>query len=620
MRFLFPTVAFILLCNTLYPQTFDAELIERKTDIQVQDNKLVTTDFFKVRINKRAEEYRFTDIEITHQKNEKISSLEGWIEDSSGNIIRKLQKKEIVEGAAETGETFYDDYLTIRFTLRHNEYPYYICYSFTRSDPNYLVISNWSPVLEYDIPTHKATLSLTVPTGYEFLVDTTGVKLVQTLKLAYGTFYQWSSSYEKPLKPEVCAPPLSELYPRIKIAPKNFNYSIPGSFQSWSDYGKWFNDILSGLDKLPASEIIKANEMVKDVSCTRDKVRLLYHYLQDNTRYINVSTKFGGLVPMPAQYVVDNKYGDCKALTNYEKALLQSVGIKSYYTVVYAGNSVIESDKGIPFPNFNHIILLVPDGKDSIWLDCTGRTNPFNYLGSFSSGRKAFVINNDHSAFAWTQCPPVTESESVRNFRFKVDAFGRMTVDVSFLLKGDDFEGFLGVKTELDEKEQQKQLNRFLAYSNLEASTYTLEMLSRDSKEISFSTYGQASRFLKTVQNDFAVIPAPFRLPDFEAPAKRQLPVKLALPSACRDTIRVEVSKTLAVVSLPKDVNLENEFGFYRSTASVNGNMVTLVKEYCVLPGEYSKEKYPAFYAFISAVKKYEKSCGIILTNSSLMK
>jgi len=620
MRFFLPSVAFVLLCNTLYPQTYDAEVIERKTEILVQDNRLVTSDFYKVRINKRAEESRFTDIEITHQKNEKITSLEGWLEDSSGKVIRKLQKKEIVEAAAETGESFYDDYLTIRFTLRHNEYPYYLCYSYTRSDPNYLIIAGWSPVLEYDIPTHKATLSLTVPNGYEFLVDTTGVKLVQTLKVAYGTFYQWSSSYEKPLKPEVYSPPLSDFCPKIKIAPKIFNYSVNGSFQSWSDYGKWFNDILYGLDKLPVYEINKANEMVKNTSSTCEKVRILYHYLQDNTRYINVSTKFGGLVPMPAQYVVDNKYGDCKALVNYQKALLESVGIKSYYTVVYAGSPVIESDKGIPFPNFNHIILLVPDGKDSIWLDCTGRTNPFNYLGTFTSGRKAFVINKDKSEFAWTQCPSVAESESVRNFRFKVDAFGRMTVDASFLLKGDDFEDFLGVKTELDEKEQQKLLNRFLAYSNLEASTYKIEMTSRDSKEISFCTYGQANRFLKTIQNDFAVMPVAFRLPDFEAPAKRKLPVKLILPSACRDTIRVEVSNTLAIVSLPKEVNLENEFGFYRLSASANGNLITLIKEYCVLPGEYSKEKYTAFYTFISAVKKYEKSCGIILTNSSLMK
>jgi hypothetical protein len=589
-------------------------VIERKTDIVVQDNKLVTTDYMKVLINKRVEEARFTDIEIIHQKNEKISSIEGWIEDSGGNIIRKLQRKEIVEGATESGESFYDDYLTIRFSLRHNEYPYYICYSYTRSDPSFMIISNWSPVLAFAIPTHKATLSLTVPKGYEFYADTTGVTSGQTLKLANSTCYQWSSSYEKPLKAETYSPPLSELCPKIKITPRFFNYGVKGSFESWFDYGKWFDDMLTGLDILPDAEIKKANDMVREASCTREKVQILYHYLQDNTRYINVSTKLGGLIPMPAQYVVDNKYGDCKALVNYEKALLESVGIKSYYTVVYAGSPAVESDKGIPFPNFNHIILLVPDDKDSIWLDCTSKTHPFNYLGSFTSGRKAFVVNTDKSSFVNTQCPSVIESESVRNFRFKVDALGQITVDVSFNLRGVDFENFLGVKTDLDEKDQKQLLNKFLAYSNLEAHNYTLESDSRDSKEISFSTYGQANRFLKTIQNDFALQPASFWLPDFEAPAKRKLPVKILLPSACRDTVRVEMSNSLAVISLPADVCLENEFGFYRSSTSTNGNIVTLVKEYCILPGEYSKERYTAFYSFISAIKKYEKSCGIVLT------
>lgn len=619
MRLFIFTLVLILFCNSLYSQQYNAELIERKTDILVQDNRLVTSEFTRVLINKRVEEAKYTDVEITHQKDEKISSLEGWIEDPNGKIIKRLQRKDIVEGAAETGESFYDDYLTIRFSLRHNEYPYYICLSYTRSDPNYMVIANWSPVLDPEIPTRKATLSLTVPNGYEFYIDTAGVKSVPAVKTSSGTFYQWTSSYEKPLKSEIYAPPLSELCPRVKIVPKTFNYGAKGSFESWSAYGKWVNDIILNLDKLPAGEVNRAIELVRNGSSTSEKVKILYHYLQDNTRYINVSTKFGGLIPMPAQYVVENRYGDCKALVNYEKALLKSVGINSYYTVVYAGSPAVKSEKGIPFPNFNHIILLVPDGNDSIWLDCTSKTMPFNYLGSFTSGRKAFVINGNPS-FARTQYPSVEESESVRNFRFKVDGFGRITVDVSFILRGDDFEDFLNVKTALDEKEQMQLLNKYLALSNLEASNYKIDQSTRDSKEISFSTYGQANRFLKTLQNDFAVIPPSFSIPDFEAPAKRKLPVKILIPSACRDTVSVEMSGSLSPASLPKDVNLENEFGFYRSTASANGNIITLIKEYCILPGEYTKEKYAAFYSFISAIKKYEKSCGIILTKSTLTK
>jgi hypothetical protein len=618
MKFFFTVNFCLCFCIALFPQSFNAEIIEKKTDITIQQSNLVTKEYIKILINKRVNETRYTDVEVIHQKNEKISSLEGWIEDANGNIIRKLQKKDIVESSADKGETFYDDYLSIKFSLRYNEYPYYICYSYTKTDPTYLIITEWSPVFDTDIPTRKANLALTVPKGYEFFIDTSGVKFLQTTEQKDVVSYQWSGIYETPLVKEKYAPPLQQFIPIVKITPKMINYFVTGSFETWSDFGRWYSDMIQGLDVLPPEEVSKVRSLVKDAGSNSEKVRILYHYLQDNTRYINVSTKFGGLRPMPAEYVTNNKYGDCKALVNYTKALFESVGIKSFYSIVYAGDNPVESDKGMPFPEFNHVILLVPNGNDSIWLDCTSQTLPFNYLGSFTSGRKAFVIDKDKSTFVKTQNPSYKEAESVRNFDFKLDPLGYGTVDARFILKGDDFENFLGVKTELDLKEQRQLLNKFLNYSRLEINDYILTMDSRDSKEISFKTGGNAEHFLKKIQNDIAVIPAMFYLPDIEAPAKRKFPVKIILPIACRDTVCVEMTNALSLLVIPKNVDISNEFGFYRTNVLSTGNKITIVRELCVFPGEYSKDKYPAFYSFITAVKKNEKNCGIVVTNPSL--
>ena len=48
---------------------------------------------------------------------------------------------------------------------------------------------------------------------------------------------------------------------------------------------------------------------------TREKIRVLYRYLQQNHRYISVQVGIGGMQPISASAVYTNGYGDCKGLS-----------------------------------------------------------------------------------------------------------------------------------------------------------------------------------------------------------------------------------------------------------------------------------------------------------------
>ena len=67
----------------------------------------------------------------------------------------------------------------------------------------------------------------------------------------------------------------------------------------------------------------------------------------------------------------EKKYGDCKALTNYMRYMLKTVGIKSYPALINGGASKVSADPAFPADPFNHVILCIPQGKDSAWLECT---------------------------------------------------------------------------------------------------------------------------------------------------------------------------------------------------------------------------------------------------------
>src|SRR5690606_2173354 len=140
------------------------------------------------------------------------------------------------------------------------------------------------------------------------------------------------------VKSEPYCPAASELLPTIMVSPSLFEAeSYTGSMSSWNDFGIFMNMLYQGRDEL--TPIMKANvgELTANAKTDREKIDALYRYMQKNMRYVSVQLGIGGWQPFDAKYVEANKYGDCKALSNFMKALLKEVGIPAYPVLIYNG-------------------------------------------------------------------------------------------------------------------------------------------------------------------------------------------------------------------------------------------------------------------------------------------
>ena len=86
------------------------------------------------------------------------------------------------------------------------------------------------------------------------------------------------------------------------------------------------------------------------------------------------------------------------------KALLKAVGINSHHVLIKAGANVAINPLKDDFVqnNFNHMILMVPLDKDSIWLECTSSVNPAGYLGNFTADRDALILTEQGGVIAHT--------------------------------------------------------------------------------------------------------------------------------------------------------------------------------------------------------------------------
>lgn len=598
----------LFLCVTgkvLFSQTYDAEVLNYSTLYELDKGKLVKTDSVIIQINNR-EGDQYTEITIPYSKSERVSNIEAWIENKQGTKVRELKKSEIKDRSAISDISLYEDNFNKYFELKHHVYPYKVFYTYKTTYRNFITIAYWTPVIYNLIPTKTAKLKTILPKGFlynTFISDSSDFKTDST---ETNITTEWETSFLKPIKPEIFSQP-ENLIPYVIVAPVNFNYGVEGSTQSWESYGNWQYRLMQGLDILPEDEKNKVSTLIHGVTDKREIIKILYHYLQDYTRYINVSIGIGGLKPYPASYVSQNKYGDCKALTNYMKALLSYVGIESFYCKIYAGDQPHILRKDFAGPQFNHIILAVPLNNDTIWLENTNNTNPFGYLGTFTQNRDALLVSEDHSHLVRTPALKPEDNQASYKLEFDLSISGNTELKLNVSFKGENFELFNQLHTGYNDTEKDRIIRRYMPFENYEVLNWDLKKLNRDTARIELHATLNLNKFLKPLGKEYYFSLFSSKIPPFTIPSNRNFPVELPYPICNSDTLIYNIPTGYQIKNQPDSISIKTRFGNYNLRIKVLDGKIQEIQRFDLFSASYSLEQYPEFYAFIKSVEDIDR-------------
>ncbi|HLO89722.1 MAG TPA: DUF3857 domain-containing protein [Lentimicrobium sp.] len=603
------TFLLILLFDFGFCQKYDAEVIEYKTSCFIDGNNLKVYKSFIIQINNRnGEKYGFFN--VPYSKNEPLTGLIASVHDAEGNEIKSLKKSDIVDRNAYSDYLYTDDFVK-SFQLKHSEYPYLIKCSYAREEKNFMQITHWTPVLYESIPTRNATLKVNIPPNYKFKEYSKDVALASKDTADDLVRFEWRASYLKPIKEEIFSNP-NNYYPQVIVVPEDFKYGIEGSNNSWEAFGTWIDNLANGLDVIPEEELPVINNLINGLTDKREIVKVLYHYLQDHTRYINVSIGVGGYKPYPAKYVSINKYGDCKALTNYMKALLKHAGIRSYYTLVNSGDQPEAIFKEITTNQFDHVILAVPLENDTLWLENTSNINPFAYLGTFTQNRDALMTNASGSRFVKTPSLKEDMVTGSKNITYTLNLDGTAKVSLKNTYRGDDFETLNAVSNNFDEETKDEIVRNAMNFENYEVTSWEIGKRHRDSAKIVLHATLDLHKFVNSLGTDYFFSLNPVGLPGFTNTANRTLPVELPYPIVQKDTIKYNLPEGYTLKNKYEPVNISTSYGTFDLKILSENNTVTAIKSLRIFPGTYSLEQYPEFYAFIESVRKTEKAKIVI--------
>ncbi|TAJ11495.1 DUF3857 domain-containing protein [Marinilabiliaceae bacterium JC017] len=592
---------FLFSLSLIYSQSYNAEIVDYSHSCRLVAKKLEVEQSFQIRIN-NASGSRYAEIDIPYSKNNPIKNFSAWIEDQNGNVIRKLKRSEIETSSAISSFSLYEDDYIQSFKLIHNRFPYILKYTYTQIFNEFINIEKWSPVVFKSIPTLNASLTIELPVDKAITIHEQNIEAATSKTIEDKKIYQWQAQYLEPLKQELYAPPFHTLIPNVQVIPATFKYGIEGSAQTWKDYGKWVYDLNQIDNDLPQSEKDKIHALTDHLTDPKEKIKVLYHYLQDNHRYINVSIDIGGMQSYPASYVCTNRYGDCKALSNYLQTILSEIGIKAHFTLIYAGDNPSKIISDLPSPQFNHALLCVPLDKDTIWLECTSPSDPINYLGTFTQNRQALLVDENTSQLVSTPILTPQEVNECYSHKIDINETGKTQYKLQAYVKGPVFDFLKSFNEVLRDRDKTDVMDRIGLVQGLDAQTTKIERPHRDSTYVILNLNGEINHFAEPIGNKMIIHPLKAFHPDIEKPTERHFPVKINYPRCISDTIHLLVPKTIQSISGFSPESINTKYGCYSSQINWNNKEAILIQHYQLNSGYYPLEEYEAFYQFIRKV------------------
>jgi transglutaminase-like putative cysteine protease len=589
----------------------DCEVILYETNCTVSGKTLTENIKIVLQIN-NLQGQKYAEIAIPFSKNLKLSKLEAWIEDANGNKIRQLKRSEITERSAISDISLYEDNFVKTFELKNPTFPYRICYSYTQTSSAFHFIANWSPVIFSKVPTHVATLSVTYPQDFKVKSFQRGVEETKNEKQNDLVTEEFTGSYLNTDLQQVYGACFDELIPMVKIIPLHFNYGIEGFSDNWQNFGNWFLKLNSGLSALPQTEKLQVDNLINGISDKREIVKKLYRYLQDHTRYINVSIGFGGFKSYPADFVAEKKYGDCKSLTNYMKSLLAYAGIESYFALVNSGTQQEAVIEDMPCPQFNHIILAVPLEIDTIWIENTSNTIPLGYTGTWLQGRKALLLDEAKSKLVDLPKLSIHDVATERTMSVEVNTAGNAKTQVKTIYRGYNYEMFDELSNSFTKSEQERFVKDYMPFVNYEVLNWQIKKRSRDTANIELLTELNLYKFAKNLGSELYFNPLSLGVQEFETVAERKQDVVIRYPIFKTDSCTYSVQNGLSFKTVPPPIQINSKYGSFTVSSKLNGNTLEVVKQFKLLPATIPLKEYAEFYVFITSARNADKNVVVL--------
>lgn len=547
----------------------------------------------------------------------KIKSIEATVLNKDGTEIKKIKRRDFKESSVSEGSIITDNKL-LYLDYTPISYPFTLVFESAVETSNTAFIPSWYPVESTFVGTEMTSIAISYlpELGFkykEFNFD----NALKIGKEETSNSITYSAKNIPPFKSEEYAPASKNFLPNVMFGLTSFHLEgVEGEASDWKNFGTWmYESLLKNTTEIPLETQNKIKQLVGNEKDPLKITKLIYQYVQDKTRYISIQLGIGGWKPMLAKDVDRLGYGDCKALTNYTRSLLQTVGIPSYYTIIYGDTEMRNLQQDFVSMQGNHVILGVPIDNKIHWLECTSQDNPFGFQGDFTDNRFALIIKPDGGEIIRTHEYKTEENSQSSKGSFTINAEGNLSGAVVIKSKGTQYDNKFYNEKKSAEERIKFYKNYFWHINNINLQKIgfinnkeTVEF----QEDIAIEAVGYASissgrmMFVLNAFNPSKNIPQRYRT--------RTNPFEIDRGFYDYDEIVITLPAEYSIEAKPDNFELKDKFGYYKTEYSVvNESEIKYKRTYQINPGLYDKDEYESFRKFKETIAKIDNAKIVLI-------
>nr|WP_244437379.1 DUF3857 domain-containing protein [Bacteroides reticulotermitis] len=233
-----------------------------------------------------------------------LQKFSGEILNASGQSVRKIKRSELQKSEYSSSLST-DDYFYY-YECNFPSFPFTVKYEWEMKCVNGLIgYMSFIPQTTFQQGVEKASYRIELPAEQacryrELNTEGKDIQVKESTGAAGQRVIEATATKLPPVEQEPFGPTFAELFPRVYFAPSAFIYEkSKGDMSTWQTYGAWQYELLNGRDVLTEPFRNKLRELTANCSTDREKVKAIYDYLAQTTRYVSIQLGIGGCNPFP---------------------------------------------------------------------------------------------------------------------------------------------------------------------------------------------------------------------------------------------------------------------------------------------------------------------------------
>jgi len=572
----------------------DAVLLYSERNVTVLSTDKIKTQVREVYKILRPGGRQLGDVVVPFGPLLKITGLKGWCIPENGKDY-EVKEKEAVETSMlqVQGGELYSDVKDKVLRIPAADPGNVVGWEYELEERPLFIQDIWQ--LQHFFPVRESHYSLQLPSGWEYRAAWLNYAEVKPTQSGNNR-WEWAVSDVQGIRGEPQMPPVRGLAGQMIVYLFPPGGTAQRTFASWDEMGRWYSSLTNGRRQSTPDISRQVQALSASAPTPMQKMQALAHFVQRDIRYVAISLGIGGIQPHAAAEVFEHRYGDCKDKATLLSAMLQEIGVSSYYVVINHERDAVRPDMPA-HDGFDHVVLAirVPAGVDTttltakvqhpklgtlLFFDPTNELTPIGEIGGYLQENYGLLVTPEGGELI--QLP---EQAPTMN---SIQRGGTLTLDPNGTLKGEVIEKRVGDRA-WSERERlravTKDADRIKPIEDLLAGSLslfritkaTITNLNQTDQPFGFNYTFEAQNYAKDAGGLLLVRPRVLGVKTsglLETKEPRKFPIEFEGPSHDSDTFDITLPPGLVVDDIPPPVDADYGFASYHSKTEVKGNVI----------------------------------------------